>query len=54
MCSSDLRTIWLDSIANSEELSGSGQHAKRWADAWLTQWPHLATPDGPDHWGMVL
>ncbi len=48
------RTIWLDSIANSEELSGSGKKAKRWADAWLTQWPHLAEPDGPSHWGAVL
>lgn len=48
------RTIWLDSIANSEELSASGRQARRWADAWLTQWPHLATPHGPAHWGAVL
>lgn len=48
------RTIWLDSIANSEELSTSGKHAKRWADVWLTQWPHLAHVDGPAYWGGVL
>ena len=51
---SGARTVWLDSIANSEQLSSSGRHAKRWADAWLTQWPHLAEGDGPAHWGAVL
>jgi UDP-N-acetylglucosamine:LPS N-acetylglucosamine transferase len=35
------RTVWIDSIANSEELSWSGRMARRWADLWLTQWPHL-------------
>lgn len=36
------RTIWVDSIANVEELSMSGQMARKCADLWLTQWPHLA------------
>ena len=48
------RTIWIDSIANSEELSSSGRRARRWADLWLTQWEHLAKTDGPDFWGRVL
>lgn len=48
------RTIWLDSIANAEEVSKSGQMARRWADAWLTQWKDLARDEGPDHWGAVL
>lgn len=48
------RTIWLDSIANVEEVSKSGQLAKRWSDAWLTQWETLKTDDGPDYWGAVL
>lgn len=48
------KTIWLDSIANSEELSTSGQKAKRFADVWLTQWPHLADEQGPKCWGSVL
>ena len=48
------RTIWLDSIANSETLSSSGARAKRWADVWLTQWPDLATQRGPEYWGEVL
>ena len=48
------RTIWLDSIANVEELSMSGQKIGKHADLWLTQWPHLARPDGPVYRGTVL
>jgi hypothetical protein len=48
------RTIWVDSIANVEALSMSGQRAKRYADLWLTQWAHLATADGPEFMGSVL
>lgn len=49
------KTIWVDSIANSEELSGSGRIAKRFASVCLTQWPHLAADkDGVEHWGAVL
>lgn len=48
------RTVWVDSIANSEELSGSGKQVGRFAHVWLTQWPHLAKPDGPSFWGSVL
>jgi len=48
------RTIWLDSIANSEQLSMSGRMAGRYADLWLTQWEHLASPDGPQYAGAVL
>ena len=35
------RTVWIDSIANVEELSLSGKMASGCADLWLTQWPHL-------------
>ena len=48
------RTVWIDSIANVEELSLSGQRIGRHADLWLTQWPHLARPDGPRYFGAVL
>ncbi len=48
------RTIWVDSIANVDELSGSGRMAGRWADLWLTQWEHLADPAGPEYAGKVL
>jgi UDP-N-acetylglucosamine:LPS N-acetylglucosamine transferase len=36
------RTVWIDSVANVEELSLSGQMASRKADLCLTQWSHLA------------
>ncbi|WP_429001208.1 hypothetical protein [Stenotrophomonas maltophilia] len=48
------RTIWLDSVANSESLSLAGRKVRRWADHWLTQWPELATPEGPHYVGAVL
>lgn len=47
------RTIWIDSIANVERLSGSGLLAARHADLHLTQWPDLANGDWA-HWGSVL
>ena len=48
------RTVWIDSIANADELSMSGQHARRIADVWLTQWEHLARTGGPAFAGSVL
>lgn len=38
------KTLWLDSIANSEEMSHSGKLAGKHAHVWLTQWPELAGP----------
>ena len=48
------KTIWVDSIANIETLSKSGEQAGRFAHVWLTQWEHLARPEGPHFWGGVL
>lgn len=48
------KTVWLDSIANVEEVSMSGRMVRRWAVLWLTQWPHLATGDGPKYAGRVF
>jgi UDP-N-acetylglucosamine:LPS N-acetylglucosamine transferase len=48
------RTIWLDSMANVERLSLSGQKIGPHADLWLTQWAHLERPDGPHYAGSVL
>ncbi len=48
------RVVWIDSIANAEELSMSGRKAGRIADLWLTQWPHLARDGGPQCFGSVL
>lgn len=48
------RTVWLDSIANVEVLSLSGKEIGPYADLWLTQWEHLARPEGPHFQGAVL
>ena len=48
------KTIWIDSIANAEQLSLSGKMAGKIAHVWLTQWPHLESKTGPKFWGNVL
>ncbi len=48
------KTIWIDSVANAEEVSLSGRLATRIAQQSLTQWPHLARPGGPEYHGSVL
>ncbi len=48
------RGVWIDSIANVEALSLSGQKAGPHAALWLTQWPALARAQGPQHRGSVL
>lgn len=48
------RTIWIDSIANSDKPSMSGNCARFFATAWLTQWEHLARPNGPLYRGALL
>lgn len=48
------KTVWIDSLANGEELSMSGRRASKHADLWLTQWPELAQPGGPEYAGNVL
>ena len=48
------RTVWVDSVANVEELSMSGRKAGPHADLWLTQWAHLARNQSPMFRGSVL
>jgi hypothetical protein len=48
------RTVWLDSLANVEQVSLSGRMSRRLSDLWLTQWPHLDRPEGPRYVGAVL
>jgi UDP-N-acetylglucosamine:LPS N-acetylglucosamine transferase len=48
------RTVWVDSMANVETLSTCGKHVRRFANLWMTQWPHLARPEGPIYEGSVL
>lgn len=48
------KTIWIDSIANGDEMSLSGLKVKKFADVWLTQWPELAKNDGPKYLGSIF
>ena len=48
------RTVWVDSVANAEEMSMSGRLAARVADLRLSQWPHVAEAAGADYAGSVL
>nr|WP_295659592.1 hypothetical protein [Polymorphobacter sp.] len=48
------RTLWVDSIANSEVMSSSGLRARKLAHQCLTQWPELAADPVPKYWGAVL
>jgi UDP-N-acetylglucosamine:LPS N-acetylglucosamine transferase len=48
------RTLWIDSIANSERLSSSGRLAKKLAHKCVTQWPEVAKAESIECWGSVL
>ena len=48
------RTMFLDSIANANELSLSAHLVKRHADRLITQWPGVAAKTGADFHGSVL
>lgn len=49
-----LRTLWIDSVANSARLSTSGRIAKKLAHKVVSQWPDVAADEGIDYWGRVL
>lgn len=48
------RTMWVDSIANAEELSASGRLARRIAHLTLSQWPAVAEAEDVGFEGSVL
>ncbi len=48
------RTVWVDSVANAEQLSSAGRHALRIAHVHFSQWPHVAQIAGTRYAGNVL
>jgi len=48
------RSLWIDSIANCEQLSTSGHNAIRLATKCISQWPQIARSNGLDYWGSIL
>ncbi len=48
------KTLWIDSVANGEQLSMCGKLSKRFAHQCLTQWPELADDKSVKYRGAVL
>lgn len=48
------RTLWIDSIANSERMSSSGRLARKIAHRCVSQWPDVAAREGVQTWGAVI
>ena len=48
------RTLWIDSVANGEELSMCGKLSMRFAHECWTQWEHMAHDRRPRYFGAVL
>ena len=48
------KTVWIDSVANSEQLSMSGRLAGSIVDLQVTQWEHLARNGRPTYLGSLL
>ncbi|RZF60647.1 oligosaccharide biosynthesis protein Alg14 [Sphingomonas populi] len=48
------KTLWIDSIAQAEEMSSSGKVAKKLATKAVAQWPEVAKAEGLECWGAVL
>ncbi|MDX2148549.1 MAG: UDP-N-acetylglucosamine--LPS N-acetylglucosamine transferase [Planctomycetota bacterium] len=48
------RTLWIDSIANVEQVSMTCTLVRQHADLCLTQWAHLAGEPAPKFRGAVL
>lgn len=53
-CLCNAKTIWIDSIANTKKLSGSGRLVKRFADVRVSQWETVAKEEKIEYWGKVI
>lgn len=48
------RTVWIDSLANSEKPSMCGKIARHISNRWFTQWEHLGKPNKSEFAGALL
>jgi hypothetical protein len=48
------KTLWIDSIAQAEEMSSSGRLARRMAHCTVSQWAEVAEREDVLYWGAVL
>lgn len=48
------RTLWIDSVANAEQMSMCGKLSRYFSSHCLTQWEHLADNGRPGYAGNLL
>lgn len=48
------KTIWVDSVANAEQMSSSGRLARKVAHLRLSQWQSVAEAEGAEFAGRLL
>jgi len=48
------RTLWIDSVANAEQMSMCGKLSRYFSTRCITQWEHLADDGRPGYVGSVL
>ena len=48
------RAVWVDSVANAEQMSASGRLARRVAHLRLSQWQNVAEAEGAEFAGRLL
>lgn len=49
-----IKSLWIDCIGQTQELSLSGRISKKIATTTLSQWPEVAKSEGVEYWGAVL
>jgi UDP-N-acetylglucosamine:LPS N-acetylglucosamine transferase len=48
------RTLWIDSVANAEQLSMCGKLSRHFSTRCITQWEHLSADGKPGYAGNLL
>ncbi len=48
------RTLWIDSVANAEQMSMCGKLSRYFSTRCITQWEHLAEDGRPGYTGSLL
>ena len=48
------KTLWIDSVANGDELSMSGKISKKFSSVTISQWREVAKKESVGYWGRVL
>lgn len=48
------KTLWIDSIANAESLTMSGNIAKKFGLKVISQWPDVAEHECVEYWGAII